>query len=48
MIHVINSEEYLCVAWLNISEKEHHNDEEESMNKIKSTPLSTRHFDAFS
>lgn len=46
-VHSNNSEEYLYVAWLNISEKEHDNDEEESTNKIKSTPPSTRNFDAF-
>ena len=36
---------YLCVARLDIVEKEHHRNEEESTNEIKSTPPSTGHFD---
>lgn len=36
---------YLCVAWLDVAEKEHHNYEEKSTEEIKSTPPSTGHFD---
>ena len=37
-------ENYLCVAWLDIAEEEHHNYEEKSTEKIKATPPSTRYF----
>ena len=40
--------DYLCVAGLDITEEKHHNDEEESTEKIKPTPPSTGHLDVLS